>query len=152
MAQWTKEEYIKVKNIIASYKDINFSKVMKIILNETDRACYQSTLHKIVMDKELNDLRLKNRLYKKGEKEKIDLINGNYKSKYYFLNKKVEINRTYLLTEITEETRGGKIYENKKGRLIGYNEKFIIIEYKHYKSCYLWNCYGIDWKLRGVKI
>ena len=84
MAQWTKEEYKKVKDIISSYKDINFSKVMKIILNETDRTSYQSTLHKIVMDKELNDLRLKNRLYKKGEKEKIDLINGNYKSKYYF--------------------------------------------------------------------
>lgn len=152
MTQWTNEEYIKVKNIIASYKDINFSKVMKIILNETDRTSYQSTLHKIVMDKELNDLRLKNRLYKKGEKEKIDLINGNYKSKYYFLNKKVEINRTYLLTEITEETRGGKIYEKKKGKLISYNEKFIIMKYDNYKSCYLWNCYGIDWKLRGIKI
>lgn len=152
MAQWTNEEYIKVKNIIASYKDINFSKVMKIILNETDRTSYQSTLHKIVMDKELNDLRLKNRLYKKGEKEKIDLINGNYKSKYYFLNKKVEINRTYLLTEITEETRGGKIYEKKKGKLISYNEKFIIMKYDNYKSCYLWNCYGIDWKLRGIKL
>lgn len=152
MAQWTKEEYKKVKDIISSYKDINFSKVMKIILNETDRTCYQSTLHKIVMDKELNDLRLKNRLYKKGEKEKIDLINGNYKSKYYFLNKKVEINRTYLLTEITEETRGGKIYEKKKGKLISYNEKFIIMKYDNYKSCYLWNCYGIDWKLRGIKI
>lgn len=152
MAQWTKEEYKKVKDIISSYKDINFSKVMKIILNETDRTSYQSTLHKIVMDKELNDLRLKNRLYKKGEKEKIDLINGNYKSKYYFLNKKVEINRTYLLTEITEETRGGKIYEKKKGKLIGYNDKFIIMNYENYKRCYLWNCYGIDWKLRGVKI
>lgn len=152
MAQWTKEEYKKVKDIISSYKDINFSKVMKIILNETDRTSYQSTLHKIVMDKELNDLRLKNRLYKKGEKEKIDLINGNYKSKYYFLNKKVEINRTYLLTEITEETRGGKIYEKKKGKLIGYNDKFIIMEYDNYKSCYLWNCYGIDWKLRGIKL
>lgn len=152
MAQWTKEEYKKVKDIITSYKDINFSKVMKIILNETDRTSYQSTLHKIVMDKELNDLRLKNRLYKKGEKEKIDLINGNYKSKYYFLNKKVEINRTYLLTEITEETRGGKIYEKKKGKLISYNEKFIIMKYDNYKSCYLWNCYGIDWKLRGIKL
>lgn len=152
MAQWTKEEYKKVKDIISSYKDINFSKVMKIILNETDRTSYQSTLHKIVMDKELNNLRLKNRLYKKGEKEKIDLINGNYKSKYYFLNKKVEINRTYLLTEITEETRGGKIYEKKKGKLIGYNEKFIIMKYDNYKSCYLWNCYGIDWKLRGIKL
>lgn len=152
MAQWTNEEYIKVKNIIASYKDINFSKVMKIILNETDRTSYQSTLHKIVMDKELNDLRLKNRLYKKGEKEKIDLINGNYKSKYYFLNKKVEINRTYLLTEITEETRGGKIYEKKKGKLIGYNDKFIIMNHENYKRCYLWNCYGIDWKLRGIKL
>lgn len=152
MAQWTNEEYIKVKNIIASYKDINFSKVMKIILNEINRTSYQSTLHKIVMDKELNNLRLKNRLYKKGEKEKIDLINGNYKSKYYFLNKKVEINRTYLLTEITEETRGGKIYEKKKGKLISYNKKFIIMKYDNYKSCYLWNCYGIDWKLRGIKL
>lgn len=152
MAQWTKEEYKKVKDIISSYKDINFSKVMKIILNEINRTSYQSTLHKIVMDKELNNLRLKNRLYKKGEKEKIDLINGNYKSKYYFLNKKVEINRTYLLTEITEETRGGKIYEKKKGKLIGYNDKFIIMKYDNYKSCYLWNCYGIDWKLRGIKL
>lgn len=152
MAQWTKEEYKKVKDIISSYKDINFSKVMKIILNETNRKSYQSTLHKIVMDKELNNLRLKNRLYKKGEKEKIDLINGNYKNKYYFLNKKVEINKTYLLTEISEETRGGKIYEKKKGKLIGYNDKFIIMRYKNYKCCYLWNCYGIDWKLRGVKI
>ncbi len=152
MTQWTKEEYKKVKDIISSYKDINFSKVMKIILNEINRTSYQSTLHKIVMDKELNDLRLKNRLYKKGEKEKIDLINGNYKSKYYFLNKKVEINRTYLLTEITEETRGGKIYEKKKGKLISYNEKFIIMKYDNYKSCYLWNCYGIDWKLRGIKL
>lgn len=152
MAQWTKEEYKKVKDIISSYKDINFSKVMKIILNETDRMCYQSTLHKIVMDKELNDLRLKNRLYKKGEKEKIDLINGSFKNKYYFLNKEVEINKTYLLTEITEETRGGKIYEKKKGKLIGYNDKFIIMRYENYKSCYLWNCYGIDWKLRRVKI
>lgn len=152
MAQWTKEEYKKVNDIISSYKDINFSKVMKIILNEINRTSYQSTLHKIVMDKELNNLRLKNRLYKKGEKEKIDLINGNYKSKYYFLNKKVEINRTYLLTEITEETRGGKIYEKKKGKLISYNEKFIIMKYDNYKSCYLWNCYGIDWKLRGIKL
>lgn len=152
MARWSTQEYNKVKEIINRYKDINFSKVMKIILNEINRTSYQSTLHKIVMDKELNNLRLKNRLYKKGEKEKIDLINGNYKSKYYFLNKKVEINRTYLLTEITEETRGGKIYEKKKGKLISYNEKFIIMKYDNYKSCYLWNCYGIDWKLRGIKL
>lgn len=152
MGRWKKEEYEKVKEIINRYKDTNLSRVIRVILDETGRTCYQSTLHKVVMDKGFNDLRLKNRLYKRGEKEKIDLINGNYKNKYYFLNKKVELNKKYLLTEITEETRGGKIYENKKGRLIGYNEKFIIIEYKHYKSCYLWNCYGIDWKLRGVKI
>lgn len=84
------------------------------------------------MDKGLNELRLKNRLYKRGEKEKIDLINGTFKNKYYFLNKKVELNKKYLLTEISEETRGGKIYEKKKGKLIGYNEKFIIMEYDNY--------------------
>lgn len=151
MARWSTQEYNKVKEIINRYKDTNLSRVINVILDETGRSCYQSTLHKVVMDKGLNELRLKNRLYKRGEKEKIDLINGNYKSKYYFLNKKVEINRTYLLTEITEETRGGKIYEKKKGKLIGYNDKFIM-EYDNYKSCYLWNCYGIDWKLRGIKL
>jgi hypothetical protein len=26
------------------------------------------------------------------------------------------------------------------------------MKYDNYKCCYLWNCYGIDWKLRGVKI
>ena len=152
MARWSQEEHNKVKEIIKKYKDTNFSRVMNVILEETGRTCYQSTLHKIVMDKELNDLRLKNRLYKRGEKEKIDLINGNYKNKYYFLKNKVELNKRYLLTEITEETRGGKIYEKKKGKLISYNEKFIIMKYDNYKCCYLCNCYGIDWKLRGVKI
>lgn len=152
MARWSQEEHKKVKDIIKRYKDTNFSRVMSVILEETGRTCYQSTLHKIVMDKELNDLRLKNRLYKRGEKEKIDLINGNYKNKYYFLKNKVELNKRYLLTEITEETRGGKIYEKKKGKLISYNEKIIIMKYDNYKCCYLWNCYGIDWKLRGVKI
>lgn len=117
MARWSQEEHKKVKDIIKRYKDTNFSRVMSVILDETGRTCYQSTLHKIVMDKELNDLRLKNRLYKRGEKEKIDLINGNYKNKYYFLKNKVELNKRYLLTEITEEIRGGKIYEKKKGKL-----------------------------------
>lgn len=151
MARWSTQEYNKVKEIINRYKDTNLSRVINVILDETGRTCYQSTLHKVVMDKGLNELRLKNRLYKRGEKEKIDLINGTFKNKYYFLNKKVELNKKYLLTEISEETRGGKIYEKKKGRLISYNEKFIIMEYENYKSCYLWNCYGIDWKLRGVK-
>lgn len=110
MARWSTQEYNKVKDIIKRYKDTNLSRVINVILDETGRSCYQSTLHKIVMDKELNELRLKNRLYKRGEKEKFDLINGNYKNKYYFLNKKIELNKKYLLTEISEETRGGKIY------------------------------------------
>lgn len=152
MTRWSQEEHKKVKDIIKRYKDTNFSRVMSVILEETGRSYYQSTLHKIVMDKELNELRLKNRLYKRGEKEKIDLINGNYKNKYYFLKNKVELNKRYLLTEISEETRAGKIYEKKKGKLISYNEKFIIMEYDNYKCCYLWNCYGIDWKLRGIKL
>ena len=151
MARWSTQEYNKVKEIINRYKDTNLSRVINVILDETGRTCYQSTLHKLVMDKGLNELRLKNRLYKRGEKKKIDLINGNYKNKYYFLKNKVELNKRYLLTEITEETRG-KIYEKKKGKLISYNEKFIIMEYENYKCCYLWNCYGIDWKLRGIKI
>lgn len=153
MAIWSTQEYNKVKDIIKRYKDTNLSRVINVILDETGRSCYQSTLHKIVMDKELNDLRLKNRLYKQGEKEKIKIDLGFYISPYENLSKKVVINKDYLFTEYTEETRGNgdNYYKNKRGKIIDYNNKFIIVKYDNYKRCYLWNTFGIDWKIRGVK-
>lgn len=149
--KWSKNDIDFIKGVLKSNSNKKFNYVMNI-LKEHINLPYKNIANKITTTKELDELRLENKIFKQGEKEKIKIELGFYITPYENLSKKLVINKDYLFTEYTEETRGGKIYEKKKGKLIGYNDKFIIMEYDNYKSCYLWNCYGIDWKLRGIKL
>lgn len=150
--KWTKKDIEFIKGVLKSNSNKKFNYVMNI-LKEHINLPYKNIANKITTTKELEELRLENKIFKQGEKEKIKIELGFYITPYENLSKKLVINKDYLFTEYTEETRGNSdnYYKNKRGKIIDYNKRFIIVKYDNYKRCYLWNTYSIDWKIRGVK-
>lgn len=112
--------------------------------------------------------KLEKRLMEKADTEvEKELANGGLVKKGNFkINYDKQPKRTYGKSGISDKFEIGKRYyvSNRCGErnnstyridsnatLIDKTDRMAVFDFKKYKSTFLWNCYGIDWKARNVR-
>lgn len=144
MAKWTKEETKILEETIVENEGIDFNDFVDLLATKIDRT------KKSIIAKTNNDDRTK-RLMRD----------------YRIIRKK--INRTanaIIVDEIMKKFKRGKSYElsnygniknmgldnwTRRAKLISKTDRFCVFDLGSRKECFLWTCYGLDWKVRGIK-
>lgn len=80
-----------------------------------------------------------------------------------------KINRTanaIIVDEIMKKFKRGKSYElsnygniknmgldnwSRRAKLISKTDRFGVFDLGSRKECFLWTCYGLDWKVKGIR-
>lgn len=144
MAKWTDEETKILEQTIEENEGIDFNDFVDLLATKIDRT------KKSIIAKTNNDDRTK-RLMRD----------------YRIIRKK--INRTanaIIVDEIMKKFKRGNSYElsnygniknmgldnwTRRAKLIRKTDRFGVFDLGSRKECFLWTCYGIDWKVKGIR-
>ena len=174
---WEDYEIRICKSQIRNHSGESFTKVCEFISNvlNKDKSAVSRFLKmndEIVEFRRLYDVltwneKLEKRLMEEADTEvEEELATGGIKKKGNLKINYDKVPRKYAKSSIDEKFDVGKSYyvSNHCGeksnnlnrlcgnaRLISKNDRFGVFDFKGYKSCFLWNCYGIDWKAKEVK-
>lgn len=178
MKGWQDYEIRICKSQIRNHSGESFTKVCEFISNvlSRDKSAVSRFLkmnEELVAFRRLYDVLTWNEKFEKRLMEEADtevekeLANGGLVKKGDFkINYDKQPKRTYNKNGISDKFEIGKCYyvSNRCGeksnslnrlcgnaRLISKNDRFGVFDFKGYKSCFLWNCYGIDWKARRMR-
>lgn len=67
------------------------------------------------------------------------------------ISDKFEIGKRYYVSNHCGEKSNSLSRLSGNARLISKTDRMAVFDFKKYKSTFLWNCYGIDWKAKGLK-
>lgn len=178
MKGWQDYEIRICKSQIRNHSGESFTKVCEFISNvlSRDKSAVSRFLKmndELVAFRRLYDVltwneKLEKRLMEEADTEvEEELASGGLVKKGDFkINYDKQPKRTYNKNGISDKFEIGKCYyvSNRCGeksnslnrlcgnaRLISKNDRFGVFDFKGYKSCFLWNCYGIDWKARRMR-
>lgn len=144
MAKWTDEETKILEQTIEENEGIDFNDFVDLLATKIDRT------KKSIIAKTNNDDRTK-RLMRD----------------YRIIRKK--INRTanaIIVDEIMKKFKRGNSYEvsnygniknmgldnwTRRAKLISKTDRFGVFDLGSRKECFLWTCYGLDWKVKGIR-
>lgn len=144
MAKWTDEETKILEETIVENEGIDFNDFVDLLATKIDRT------KKSIIAKTNNDDRTK-RLMRD----------------YRIIRKK--INRTanaIIVDEIMKKFKRGNSYEvsnygniknmgldnwTRRAKLIRKTDRFGVFDLGSRKECFLWTCYGLDWKVKRVR-
>lgn len=144
MAKWTDEETKILEQTIEENEGIDFNDFVDLLATKIDRT------KKSIIAKTNNDDRTK-RLMRD----------------YRIIRKK--INRTanvIIVDEIMKKFKRGNSYElsnygniknmgldnwSRRAKLISKTDRFGVFDLGSRKERFLWTCYGLDWKVKGIR-
>lgn len=138
MAKWTKKEINIIKKSIEDCEEKKFTELVDVISSRIDRD-KRSIALKITRTKELDDMRLEYQIFKGGEKKTLrkKIVNG------------LEVGKRYRVTKMDKSKWGDSWSMNCK--LYDVTDRFGVFDLGYRKECFLWTCYGIDWKVKGIR-
>lgn len=67
------------------------------------------------------------------------------------ISDKFEIGKRYYVSNHCGERNNSTYRIDGNATLIKKTDRIAIFDFKKYKSTFLWNCYGIDWKVKGIR-
>lgn len=67
------------------------------------------------------------------------------------ISDKFEIGKHYYVSNRCGERNNSTYRIDGNAKLISKTDRFGVFDFKKYKSTFLWNCYGIDWKARRIR-
>lgn len=174
---WEDYEIRICKSQIRNHSGESFTKVCDCISNVLSRnksavSRFLKMNDELVAFRRLYDVltwneKLEKRLMEEADTEvEEELASGGIKKKGNLKINYDKVPRTYAKSSIDDKFDVGKSYNVSNycgeksnslsrlcgnARLISKTDRFGVFEFKDYKSCFLWNCYGIDWKARNVR-
>lgn len=144
MAKWTDEETKILEQTIEENEGIDFNDFVDLLATKIDRT-KKSIIAKTNNDDKTKRLLRDNRIIRK------------------------KINRTanaIIVDEIMKKFKRGNSYElsnygniknmeldnwTRRAKLIRKTDRFRVFDLGSRKECFLWTCYGLDWKVKGEK-
>lgn len=67
------------------------------------------------------------------------------------ISDKFEIGKRYYVSNCCGERNNSTYRIDNNATLIDKTDRMAVFDFKKYKSTFLWNCYGIDWKARRIR-
>lgn len=143
MAKWSKEETKILEDAIVENEGVDFKDFLEIMQKKVNRS-KDSIYSKITSDLRIDKM-LKNYRIIKKEKRKNDNSSINE------IIKKFKYEKNYELSNYGKIKNMGLDNWTKHAKLVSKTDRFGVFDIGSRKECFLWNCYGIDWKARGIK-
>lgn len=178
MKGWQDYEIRICKSQIRNHSGEGFTKVCESI-SEVLNKNVNSVIRFLKMNDELAEFRKKYEVYTWGEIHNMyalkeadreieeELANGGIVKKGNFkITYHTQPKRTYGKSSISDKFEIGKRYyvsnhcgekSNSLSRLCGNakliskTDRFGVFDLGSRKECFLWTCYGLDWKVKGIK-
>lgn len=175
---WEDYEIRICKSQIRNHSGESFTKVCEFISNVLNRdksavSRFLKMNDELVAFRRLYDVltwneKLEKRLMEEADTEvEEELANGgivkkgNFKITYHTqpkrtygksgISDKFEIGKHYYVSNRCGERNNSTYRIDGNAKLISKTDRFGVFDFKKYKSTFLWNCYGIDWKVRRIR-
>lgn len=143
MAKWTDEETKILEDAIIENEGMDFKDFIELMMKKVNRS------KKSISSKMTSDLRidkmLKNYRITKRNRRK------NNNSSINETIKKFKLGNNYELSNYGNMKNMGLDNWTRRAKLISKTDRFGVFDLGSRKECFLWTCYGLDWKVRGIK-
>lgn len=143
MAKWSNEETKILEDAIIENEGMDFKDFIELMMKKVNRS------KKSISSKMTSDLRidkmLKNYRITKRNRRK------NNNSSINETIKKFKLGNNYEVSNYGNIKNMGLDNWTRRAKLISKTDRFGVFDLGSRKECFLWTCYGLDWKVRGIK-
>lgn len=144
MAKWTKEETKILEETIVENEGIDFNDFVDLLAEKIDRP-KKSIIAKTNNDDKTKRLLRDNRIIRKTIKKTANVVVANE------IIKKFKRGNSYELSNYGKMKNMGLDNWSRRAKLISKTDRFGVFDLGSRKECFLWTCYGIDWKVKGIR-
>ena len=143
MAKWSKEETKILEDAIVENEGVDFKDFLEIMQEKVNRS-KDSIYSKITSDLRIDKMLKNYRIVRK------DLRKNNNVSINKTI-KKFKLGKNYELSNYGKIKNMGLDNWTKSAKLISKTDRFAMFDLESRKECFLWTCYGLDWKVSGIR-
>lgn len=144
MAKWTKEEIKILEETIVENEGIDFNDFVDLLAEKIDRP-KKSIIAKTNNDDKTKRLLRDNRIIRKTIKKTANVVVANE------IIKKFKRGNSYELSNYGKMKNMGLDNWTRRTKLISKTDRFGVFDLGSRKECFLWTCYGLDWKVKGIR-
>lgn len=143
MAKWTKEETKILEDTIIENEGMDFKDFIELMMKKVNRS-QKSISSKVTSDLRIDKMLKNYRITKRNRRKNNNLsINETIK--------KFKLGNNYELSNYGNMKNMGLDNWTRRAKLISKTDRFGVFDLGSRKECFLWTCYGLDWKVRGIK-
>lgn len=144
MAKWSKEETKILEQTIEENEGIDFNDFVDLLAEKIDRP-KKSIIAKTNNDDKTKRLLRDNRIIRKTIKKTANVVVANE------IIKKFKRGNNYELSNYGNIKNMGLDNWTIRAKLIRKTDRFGVFDLGSRKECFLWTCYGLDWKVKGIR-
>lgn len=144
MAKWTDEETKILEQTIEENEGIDFNDFVDLLATKIDRT-KKSIIAKTNNDDKTKRLLRDNRIIRKKINRTANAIIVDE------IMKKFKRGNSYELSNYGNIKNMGLDNWTRRAKLIRKTDRFGVFDLGSRKECFLWTCYGLDWKVKGIK-
>lgn len=144
MAKWTDEETKILEQTIEENEGIDFNDFVDLLATKIDRT-KKSIIAKTNNDDKTKRLMRDNRIIRKKINRTANAIIVDE------IMKKFKRGNSYELSNYGNIKNMGLDNWSRRAKLISKTDRFGVFDIGSRKECFLWTCYGLDWKVKGIR-
>lgn len=144
MAKWTDEETKILEQTIEENEGIDFNDFIDLLATKIDRT-KKSIIAKTNNDDKTKRLLRDNRIIRKKINRTANAIIVDE------IMKKFKRGNSYELSNYGNIKNMGLDNWTRRAKLIRKTDRFGVFDLGSRKGCFLWTCYGLDWKVKGIR-
>lgn len=144
MAKWTDEETKILEQTIEENEGIDFNDFVDLLATKIDRT-KKSIIAKTNNDDKTKRLLRDNRIIRKKINRTANAIIVDE------IMKKFKRGNSYELSNYGNIKNMGLDNWTRRAKLIRKTDRFGVFDLGSRKECFLWTCYGLDWKVKGIR-
>lgn len=144
MAKWTDEETKILEQTIEENEGIDFNDFVDLLATKIDRT-KKSIIAKTNNDDKTKRLLRDNRIIRKKINRTANAIIVDE------IMKKFKRGNSYELSNYGNIKNMGLDNWTRRAKLISKTDRFGVFDLGSRKECFLWTCYGLDWKVKGIR-
>lgn len=143
MAKWSKEKTKILEDAIVENEGVDFKDFLEIMQEKVNRS-KDSIYSKITSDLRIDKMLKNYRIVRKNIRKNNNIaINKTIK--------KFKLGKNYELSNYGKIKNMGLDNWTKNATLISKTDRFAVFNLESRKECFLWTCYGLDWKVNGIR-
>lgn len=143
MAKWSNEETKILEDAIIENEGMDFKDFIELMMKKVNRS-KKSISSKMTSDLRIDKMLKNYRITKRNRRKNNNLsINETIK--------KFRLGNNYELSNYGNMKNMGLDNWTRRAKLISKTDRLGVFDLGSRKECFLWTCYGLDWKVKGIR-